>query len=183
MSKIQKIEFLIIILLLTTFMLFTIEVMSSFGQSSFSNIEIFWGMCSVFLSILFLIIYILKIIKENAKLIRLLLCFFPVLSITFSVLFVNGVFSFNSDFFVLNIISIILEIIMIILYNLFILCYYGKNRKMIITLILYNLVVISSSIRGVGINYIHHYYFGYLLFAILGGYIELMVRNKILALK
>ena len=67
---------------------------------------------------------------------------------------------------------------MIILYNIFILFYYGKN-KTIVTLALYNLIVIFISIKGTGINYIHHYYIGYLLVAILFGYIELIIKNKL----
>ena len=179
MSKNQKREFIVIILLLISFVIFIIDFLNNFslfGDSSLSFMGIISFIFLIVLSLTFIIIYIIKVKDEKNKYIKYLFAFFPIIAVLFSYIFVNGVFSF--EFLFLNILSIILEFIRIILYNIFILFYYGKN-KTIVTLVLYNLIVIFISIKGTGINYIHHYYIGYLLVAILFGYIELIIKNKL----
>lgn len=180
MNKLQKIEFIIIITYIITFMIFIRETLKNFiffDNSVVSNISIFSGMLLVAQTLIFLIVYIIKVVKEKDLSTKLLWCTFPIIAIAFSILFVNGVA--DSKILVLNIIGVISETIMIILYNLFMLNYYGKNKKMIVTVFLYNIIVLYSSITKNGISYIHHYYIRYLLIAIVVGYIELMVRNRL----
>lgn len=181
MKKIQKIEFITIFLFLIFFILFIQEVLKGCslfgGECNISNVGMlsFWFLLLFLLT--FLVIYIIKILNEKDKLVKLLWIVFPVVSILFSILYVDGVFGF--DFFFFNLIGIILEFVMIVFYNLFFLYYFDDNRKMIITLILYNFVVLLNSVDGSGIDYIHHYYLGYLILAIWFGYIELIIRNKL----
>lgn len=180
MNKLQKIEFASIITFVIAFIVFMIESlrgMELFGESTISSLGVFSGICFFISILVFLVAYVIKIIKEKNKFNRFLWCFFPIIAILFSVLFVDGVLGFDSEFFFLNIICVILEFIMVVLYNLFISNYYGEDKQMTITLFLYNIVVLLCSICGTGISYIHHYYIGFLFIAIVFGYIELIIRN------
>lgn len=182
MKKIQKIEVIIIFLFILSFFTlgyFSLENLSLFSDAPVTLEEIVSAIVCLATVIVFAVVYIIKICLVKNNKLRLLWAVFPILAIVCSVLYVNGVFSFYDEFVVWNIISVILAIGMIALYNIYVLFYCGEGRKPLITLAIYNIAVVWSAIAGAGLQYIHHYYLGFLLLAMIGAYIEVSVKEKV----
>lgn len=127
--------------------------------------------------IIFIVNYIIKIFKEKNKDTKIIWSVIPILAILFTCIFPNGMIASSNIIF--NIVSVALGIVMMFLYNVFFYFYYGNNNTCYITLVLYNVATIISSVLGVGINYINNYYLAYLLIFIDIGYLELLIKNKI----
>lgn len=185
MSKKQKIEWVTCIAIVITVILLIYVALSNmklFDSSlTFSEI-ILLGLLALEIMV-FIINYIFKLIDEKNKVIRLIWIVIPVIAIVFSNVFENGICNFNQEFVFLNRLSILLEIIMILLYNIYFLVFYGKHRRMLVTLITYNTAAIIMSVRKTGIIYVHHYYLAFFLLAIILGYAELICMNKLKLVK
>lgn len=178
MNIIRKIEFASVFTFIILFIIFVIRFLEEFdiyggSNSIILNLSIFGCIISI---LVFFVVYVIKIVKEENKSLKLLWSIFPIVAIIFNCLCANGVI-FDNLF--LSIICIVLEVIMVGLYNLYMLSYYGKGNKMIFTVIIYNLIVLFFAIKWTGLAYIHHYYLGFLILVILVGYIEFIIRNII----
>ena len=127
--------------------------------------------------IIFIVNYIIKIFKEKNKDTKIIWSVIPILVILFTCVFPNGMIASSNIIF--NIIGVTLGILMIFLYNVLFYYYYGNNNTCYISLVLYNITVMVSSILGLEVNYINNYYLVYLLIFIEIGYVELFIRNII----
>ncbi len=182
MSKLQKIEFGAILLSIINFIILfvaAVQNMQFFSPNRYSVAEIVSMVLLGISGLVFLVVYIIKIIKEKNNFLRILWTVFPVVAIGFSYIFVNGVSCFDDEYLLLRAVGVILEVLMIVFYNLYFHGYYGKGKNAGFTQLFYNAVVIWSAFSGIGLSYVHHFYLGYLLFAILIGYIEVTIQGVI----
>lgn len=182
MSKNEKIEWLTCISIVITFILciyIGISNMELFSDSPPTFLEIILFGLLAFEIIVLIISYIYKLINEKDKVIRLIWIVCPIIAIVFSMVFENGIYSFNKEFMPLNVLSIILEIIMVLLYNIYFFVYFGKTRRMYVTLFTYNVAAFIISVKTAGIIYIHHYYLAFFILAIILGYAEWICINKL----
>jgi len=163
----QSLSIIVFILSMVLFLIEGLKNMSFYGSSSTSFLEIFFGGSAALSVLIFIILYIIKTITERKFKKRILLMFIPVIGTIFSIIYVNGIFLFadaNSiNFSFIDIFSILFQLIMIILYNAFVLLYCDNNIRPYFGTIMYNLLVVITSIKGAGIEYINHYYLGYLI--------------------
>src|SRR5574344_94885 len=180
MKKNQIIEFILIIAIISLFICIIAITLSSLNifeygipDSSF-KIPVY---SLIGVTTIFIVNYIIKIYKEKNKNTKIIWSVIPILVILFTCVFPNGMIASSNIIF--NIIGVTLGILMIFLYNVLFYYYYGNNNTCYISLVLYNITVIVSSILGLEVNYINNYYLVYLLIFIEIGYVELFIRNII----
>lgn len=183
MNKNQKIELVSIIALIISFLIYFPVAIGNIvydlagGESPSRTYETILMIIMTICTVVFAINYVIKIIKEKDKLLKIIWSVIPVLGIIYSIIYVNGMFGASDLWF--DIIGIIFGIAMVILYNIYFLYYYGKKNSSYISLILYNLAVVYFTIEGAGIQYINHYYLGFLIVFVILGYIELAIKQLV----
>lgn len=126
--------------------------------------------------LMFIVNYCSRVIKIKNKETKILCLITPIIAMIFSIVFVNG--TNGTDLWLINIMSIILGIGMIFLYNLFVYCYFEKQAKPIISLIIYNIISIALGISDAGVFYLHHYYLGMLIVIIPLAIIEMLIKTR-----
>lgn len=186
MSRIQKIEWISCIILILSFIMAMFVLMKNldlFGTGETNPFEIISIMAMIASAVFYLAVYITRTVKvflnkTEEKTVRMTWAIGPVVIAIGTALLVNGVNSFSPAFKFLNILSGIGVILMVAVYNVFFFMYYGR-RKMYVSLVLYNIAAIALSWGH--IYFIHNYYLMALIPAIVVGYTELFIKNKITA--
>ena len=190
MTKNQKIEWLASgLILLSFFVLMCVAVrnLDLFGTKETDPLVIvaiiaFFSVCGVFI-INYLIKTVLSLVrKDNGTVIPLIWISAPVSCGLISIFFANGMWSFNEEFVFFNILSVVFGVFEIIIVNIYYAVFYGKDRIMIFSQILFNAAVwgyvflnnIDSYIRLV-----HNVYLAMFIPAVFAGYIEFAIRSRL----
>ena len=165
-----------IAIIIALFMLIIMSLKDTFEFNNDNNFML-WFISLIVLVVMFVVNYLIRIIKIENKKIKVLLLTTPIIGITFSIIFANG--AIGSYFWPINLIGIILGICIISLYNMYVYFYFQLNTKPLISIIIYNIISIIFSIKGSGIFYLYHYYLGMLIVIIPLAIVEMIIKNKI----
>ncbi len=190
MTKNQKLEWALSGLIIASWYVLMFVVLQNFGLFASKPAtagEIISTLTFISVCGAFIINYIVKIIlsfvrKDNGKLIPFVWIFAPAACAVISCFFANGIWTFNKEFLFLNIISVVFGVIEIIIVNCYYAVFYGKDRVMLISMILYNAAVWAYVLSGshtTRICYVHNVYLIMFIPAVFAGYIEFMVRTKL----
>ena len=190
MTKNQKLEWVLSGLLMISFLVclyVAIDNLDLFGTKKVSTGVVISVVALFVIGGVFLINYLIKTIlaftrKTDGKLVPLMWILAPAACAVITIFFANGMWTFNQEFVVFNILSVVFGVLEILIINLYFAVFYGRNKVMAFSLIIYNALVWGKVLLdGVdrNIKFVHNYYIAFFVCAVFIGYIELAIRNKI----
>lgn len=187
MTRCQKVEWLLSVLLIVFFILTMYAALQNFdlwGNSTTSPLEIFAIFALMAVAIAWVINYIIKIITSiktgrDGRKIPLIWIFAPVFFTIATLVLINGTYGFSEGFDFLEVPAAFGIFITCIAYNIYFCVFFGKRTPMYVTLVLYNIAALGYAAAGNLIQFAHNVYLGFFIPAVIIGYLEFYIRERI----
>ena len=187
MSKNQKIEWVLSVLVIISFFGTMYSVMQNFdlfGTKEVTIAEIISMTSLAITGVAWIINYLVKIAvsirtADDGARTPLVWIFGPIIFAIATGALINGTGNFTQGFEFLAVFAGIGIFLTCIAYNVFFCLYFGKRTPMYVALIIYNLAVIIYATTTNTLGFIHNVYLGFFIPATVIGYLEFFIREKI----